>query len=308
MENRSHALMTGIFTIALLVAAALAGIWFNRDRAKTIPYEIVTTQSMAGLNPQATVRYRGLEVGRVEDISFDPRVTGQILIRLSVDTETPVTTTTFASLGYQGVTGLAFLQLDDDRTGSPRLASSPSAVARIPMRPGLLDQIEQRGLAILEKTEHITASLDKLVSPENQQTMLNAFDSIGKTAAAYGEIPKRLQPALDELPGLTRKLDQTAASVNTLATNANGMVTKLQAPDGPVERLNSAIGSLQGVTSSLETDALPHINDVTDQARSTLRAVKRTAESFSDRPQSILFGGPKAQPGPGEPGFAAPTK
>lgn len=308
MENRSHALMTGIFTIALLVAAVLAGIWLNRDRTKTIPYEIVTTQSMAGLNPQATVRYRGLEVGRVEDINFDPRVTGQILIRLAVDTETPVTTTTFATLGYQGVTGLAFLQLDDDRTGSPRLPSGPGNVARIPMRPGLLDQIEQRGLAILEKTEHITANLDKLVSPENQQAIISAFDNIGKTAAAYGEIPKRLQPALDELPGLTKKLDQTAASVNTLATNANGMVTRLQAPDGPVERLNGAIGSLQGVTSSLETEALPHITDVTDQARSTLRAVKRTADSFSDRPQSILFGGPKAQPGPGEPGFAAPTK
>lgn len=308
MENRSHALMTGIFTIALLVAAVLAGIWLNRDRTKTIPYEIVTTQSMAGLNPQATVRYRGLEVGRVDDISFDPRVTGQILIRLSVDTETPVTTTTFATLGYQGVTGLAFLQLDDDRTGSPRLPSGPGAVARIPMRPGLLDQIEQRGLAILEKTEHITANLDKLVSPENQQTIIGAFDNIGKTAAAYGEIPKRLQPALDELPGLTRKLDQAAGSVNTLANNANSMVTRLQAPDGPVERLNGAIGSLQGVTSSLETEALPHINEVTDQARSTLRAVKRTADSFSDRPQGILFGGPKAPPGPGEPGFAAPTK
>ena len=29
---------------------------------------------------QATVRYRGLEVGRVDDIVFDPRVTGQILL------------------------------------------------------------------------------------------------------------------------------------------------------------------------------------------------------------------------------------
>jgi phospholipid/cholesterol/gamma-HCH transport system substrate-binding protein len=47
---------------------------------------------------------------------------------------------------------------------------------------------------------------------------------------------------------------------------------------------------------------------MTDEARSSLRAVKRTANSLSDRPQSILFGGPKPQPGPGEPGFAAPTK
>jgi phospholipid/cholesterol/gamma-HCH transport system substrate-binding protein len=308
MENRSYALMTGIFTIALLIAAVLGAIWLNRDRSETIPYEIVTTQSIPGLNPQATVRYRGLEVGRVDDIMFDPRVTGQILIKLSVDTDTPVTNTTFASLGYQGVTGLAFLQLDDDRTGSPRLQSSPKQVARIPMRPGLLDQIEKRGLAILEKTEKITESLDRLMSPENQQVMIGAFDKIGKTAAAYGEIPKRLEPTLDRLPALTSKLDQAVTSVNTLATNANGVVGKLGAPNGPIDRMNTAIGSLQGVTSNLELQTLPHLNNMTDEATTTLRAVRRTANALSDRPQSILFGGPNAQPGPGEPGFVAPTK
>ena len=77
MENRSHALMTGIFTLVLLAAAILAGLWFNRDRTERVPFQIVTTQSIPGLNPQATVRYRGLEVGRVDDIIFDPRTTGQ---------------------------------------------------------------------------------------------------------------------------------------------------------------------------------------------------------------------------------------
>lgn len=304
MENRSHALMTGIFTIALVIAAVLAGIWLNRDRTETVPFEIVTTQSIPGLNPQATVRYRGLEVGRVDDILFDPRVTGQILIKLSVDIGTPVTTTTFASLGYQGVTGLAFLQLDDDRTGSPRLRGG----SRIPMRPGLLDQIEKRGLAILERTERITASLDRLVSPENQQIMIGAFDNIGKAAAAYGEIPKRLGPTIDRLPALAAKLDQTAGSVNALATNANGMVGDLRAPDGPISRMNAAIGSLQGVTTGLEMKTLPQLNNVSDEATTTLRSVRRAANALTDRPQSILFGGPNAQPGPGEPGFTAPAK
>jgi phospholipid/cholesterol/gamma-HCH transport system substrate-binding protein len=189
MENRSYALMTGFFTVALLVAAILIGLWLNRDRTTMHPYEIVTTQTIPGLNPQATVRYRGLEVGRVDDIVFDPRVTGQILIKLSIEEGTPVTKTTFASLGYQGVTGIAFIQLDDDRTGSPLLASDKDHVARIPLRPGLLDQLEKRGLAILEKTERITDSLNNVLSKENQDKLTGAFDSINKAAAAYAEIP-----------------------------------------------------------------------------------------------------------------------
>lgn len=312
MENRSHALMTGLFTIALLVAAVLAGIWFNRDRTEKVPYEIVTTQSIPGLNPQAAVRYRGLEVGRVDDIIFDPRVTGQILIKMSVDAGSPITTTTFASLGYQGVTGIAFVQLDDDRSGSPLVHSDKEHVARIPLRPGLLDQLEKRGLVILEKTEHITESIDKLMSPENRQTIVGAFDNIGKAAAAYGKLPAKIEPTLDRLPALAAKLDAAADSVTSTARNYDRLATGLQAPDGPIARLNTTVDrvgtSLEGVTSDLELQTLPHLTEMTDEAKTSLRAIKRTANSLSDRPQGLLFGAPDAQPGPGEPGFAPPTK
>jgi phospholipid/cholesterol/gamma-HCH transport system substrate-binding protein len=315
MENRSHALMTGIFTIALLVATVLIGLWFNRDKTELVPYEIATTQSIPGLNPQATVRYRGLEIGRVDTIVFDPRVTGQILIRLSVDESSPITSTTFASLGYQGVTGIAFIQLNDERTGSPRLKTDPDAIARIPLRPGLLDQLEDRGLAILDKAEVIMGSLDELLSPENRATMVGAFESVDRAAEAYAAIPQRLDPVLNQLPALVTKVDRSMDSINTLATSATAMTrnydnlaTRLQAADGPIERLNTTIGSLGAATSELELETLPHVVQMTDEARASLRAVRRTANSFSDRPQSILFGNPGDAPGPGEPGFAPPTK
>ncbi|MDY0975825.1 MlaD family protein [Massilia sp. CFBP9012] len=315
MENRSHALMTGIFTIALLVATVLIGLWFNRDKTELVPYEIVTTQSIPGLNPQATVRYRGLEIGRVDEIIFDPRVTGQILIRLSVDAASPITNTTFATLGYQGVTGIAFIQLDDERTGSPRMATGSDRIARIPLRPGLLDQLEDRGLAILEKAEKVTASLDELLSEDNRAKMVGAFESVDRAADAYAAIPQRLDPVLDQLPGLVNKVNRSMDSVDTLATSATSMTrnydqlaTRLQAPDGPIERLNTTIGALGAATSHLELETLPHVVQMTDEARASLRAVRRTANSFSDRPQSILFGTPGDAPGPGEPGFVPPTK
>ncbi|WP_308622131.1 MlaD family protein [Massilia sp. Se16.2.3] len=252
MENRSYALMTGVFTIALLVAAILVGLWLNRDKNEFAPYEIITTQSIPGLNPQATVRYRGLEVGRVDEIVFDPKVTGQILIRLSVEEGSPITTTTFASLGYQGVTGIAFIQLDDDRTGSPLLRTDPEHVGRIPLRPGLLDQLEKRGLAILDRTEQITARINNLMSDENQRIIIGSFDNISRAAEAYGKIPERLGPTIDKLPRLADKLEQSLTSFDTFADSATSTVrnydrlaTGLQAPDGPLNRLNDAIGSLR---------------------------------------------------------------
>ncbi|RJG11700.1 MlaD family protein [Massilia cavernae] len=319
MENRSHALMTGFFTIALVIAAIMVGLWLNRDKVEWVSYQIATTHSIPGLNPQAAVRYRGLEVGKVDDISFDSAVSGRIMIRLSVDPEAPVTTTTFASLGYQGVTGIAFIQLDDDKTGSPLLKTSDDRPAVIPLRPGFLDQLEKRGVVILEKTEELMTRADNLLSPANQKVMLAAFENISKTAEAYGEIPKQLEPTLARLPGLTRRAEDSMASFNELSASASSMTrnfdqlaTSLQAPDGPIARLNTTVdrvgGSLEAVTNDLELQTLPHLVAMTDEARTSLRAVRRTATSLTDRPQSILFGAPNGEPGPGEPGFSAPTK
>jgi phospholipid/cholesterol/gamma-HCH transport system substrate-binding protein len=319
MENRSHALMTGFFTIALLAAAILAGIWFNRDRVERAPYEIATVQSIPGLNPQAAVRYRGLDVGQVDEIVFDRNRAGQILIRLSIDKEAPVTSTTYATLGYQGVTGIAFIQLDDEKTGSPLLASAPERVARIPLRPGLLDQLEKRGLVILEKAEQITTSLNDMLNPHNQKVILGAFEKVGRAADAIEAVPKKLEPALARLPQLTDKAEQSLTSFNELSKSATKMTrnfdqlaSSLQGPDGPLQRLNTTIdrvgGSLEGVTADLELETLPHIVTMADEARTSLRAVRRTANTFNDRPQSLLFGSPNGTPGPGEPGFVAPTK
>jgi phospholipid/cholesterol/gamma-HCH transport system substrate-binding protein len=117
MENKSHALMAGLFTLLLGIALIAAAVWLGRDTVQRTTYEIATRSSVSGLSAQSDVRYRGLEVGKVESLRFDPATPGQILVRIAVDPTTPVTASTFAQLGYQGVTGLGYIQLDDD--GAP---------------------------------------------------------------------------------------------------------------------------------------------------------------------------------------------
>src|ERR1035437_9133534 len=115
MENKAHALAAGAFVLlvgAMLVALA---IWLTRDSGVRRVYEMSTREAVSGLQPQAAVRYRGIDVGKVAQIGFDPQATGNVLVRIAVDDKAPITKSTFATLGYQGVTGLAFVQLADQR-------------------------------------------------------------------------------------------------------------------------------------------------------------------------------------------------
>jgi phospholipid/cholesterol/gamma-HCH transport system substrate-binding protein len=92
----------GIFV--LVVAALLAGlaVWLTRDNREYQLYEMSTKDGVSGLQPQATVRYKGVPVGKVVRIGFDPQIPGNVLIRIAVGEDTPVTPATYAQLGYQG--------------------------------------------------------------------------------------------------------------------------------------------------------------------------------------------------------------
>ena len=135
MENKSHALAAGIFV--LVIAAMLAGlaVWLTRDNANYEQYELSTRDGVSGLQPQAAVRYKGVAVGKVTRIGFDPQVNGNVLIRIAVNEQAPISPTTFAVLGYQGVTGLAHVLLDDAEQPYPELPPGPSGLPRLPLHP-----------------------------------------------------------------------------------------------------------------------------------------------------------------------------
>lgn len=310
MENKAHALIAGLFTIVLLAAAIAVAMWLNRDRVERVPYELATKLSLPGLNPQAAVRYRGLDVGRVEEIRFDPQVPGQILVRISVNPDTPITRSTYGTLGYQGVTGIAYVQLDDDGTNLVRLPSSAEDPARIELRPSLFDTLQNKGLAIMVQVEELAKRVNALMSTENQETVLAAVNNVSQAASELETIPRQLQPTLSRLPELTSQAQRSLDAITRLTRQVNDMAASLQAPGGTVDRLSATVsdisdaaGDVSAVARRLETELLP----LTSEVHSSLRLFNRTLEGFGSRPQSLLFGAPPVTPGPGEEGFVAPV-
>ncbi|CAD6531664.1 hypothetical protein LMG28727_02839 [Paraburkholderia kirstenboschensis] len=315
MENKSHAFWAGLFTVVLLAAIATAAFLFNVDRAVRVPYDLIARTNVTGLFTDAAVRYRGLDVGKVQSIKFDRDHPGQILIRILVDTHAPITHSTFGSLGFQGVTGIAFIQLDDTGRDPSPLASSAKQVAQLPMHPGLLDQLQQRGDVLLKKLEKVTDDVDNLLSQEMVDQLHGTAASIQKAADGVATLTHQMAPVAGKLPGTIDKLDRTLASTNQL-------ITSLNRADGPFETnlnkvgtaaqqagdaLTAMNGSLQDLSARVGYDTLPRVNSLAEDVRSAARSVDRAADTFSTSPRSVLFGAPAAAPGPGEAGFTWPA-
>ena len=321
MENKSHALAAGIFV--LVVAALLAGlaVWLTRDSANYEQFELSTKDGVSGLQPQAAVRYKGVAVGKVTRIGFDPQVNGNVLIRIAVNEQAPISPTTFAILGYQGVTGLAHVLLDDADQPYPELPPGPSGLPRLPIKPSPFGKLAEQAPAILGQVDEATRRVNQLLSDGNQQKLTEALGNLALAAGSVHTlsqrldttVAQRLDPALAALPPLAgdarktlQSLQQAGASVSALAADMGKTTQRLNAEGGVIDQITLGTQALGRVADQFGTSTLPRLNRAADDTGRAARQLGRTAGGVSDNPQLFLYGSGRIPPGPGEPGFAAP--
>ena len=141
MESRSHAIAAGLFAIILSCALVGALWWFSDRRDATRDVLLVSSGSVNGLNVQATVRYRGIVAGKVAAINLDPADPRNVLVTARIRTDLPITRATRARLANQGVTGLAFIALDDAGDDPVPLLGGGGGPPRLKLAPGLVDEV-----------------------------------------------------------------------------------------------------------------------------------------------------------------------
>lgn len=322
MENKSHAIAAGAFVLALLAVLIGLAFWLSRDRGDYEVYELSTRDTVTGLQPQAQVRYKGVSVGKVTRIGFDPAVEGNVLLRIAVDRDAPVTDRTFASLNLQGVTGLAFIQLDEAKEPLPPIPPGASGLPRMPLRSSQLGQLLDRVPAILGQVDEATRRINQILGDDNQKRLAAVLDNAASATANIAQLTGRIEqtlatrvdPALAKVPVLVDQAGTTMASLRTAADKVSGTADsvrtttdRLNAADGPLDRLATGTQALSVAADTLAASTLPRVNQVADDASRAMRQLTRTVNGIGDNPQALIFGNGTVDAGPGEPGFRVPV-
>ena len=306
MENRSHALLAGLFLLILGAAAVAALWWFSGRQEDSSRYVVETRSNVTGLNAQAQVRYRGIRVGKVESIKLDPADARTTLIGISVRKDIPVTRGTIAKLGYQGVTGIAHILLEDDGSDAAPLVPNAEGGVRIAMRDSLVQELADVGGDTLRQARELLISMNDLLRPENRQAMSRTLANLEASSRHAREASERLQQVLN--PDNMRRIDsvlahaeQTVAQAAPFFAEARGLVARLQTASGKFE---TALGDANsGGVGAL----VPRLNELTVEFASTTHQLNRVLRMLEESPQSLIFGHRAVAPGPGEPGFEAPS-
>lgn len=323
MENKSHAFAAGLFVLVVTALVVGLGVWLTRDRGNYQSYELSSAEGVAGLQPQAAVRYKGVSVGRVTHIGFDSQANGNVLIRIAVSVDAPITPTTFAVLGYQGVTGLAYVLLDDAGEPYPAIAPGPSGLPRLPLRTSPFTQLFDQGPAILSRVQEATERINQVLSDDNQRLLRELLANTGQAAGSVhtlsqrldATVQQRLDPALAALPPLAREATGALQSMRQAGEQVSGMAAeigqtakRINAPGGTLEQTERGAQALAQAVERFGTTTLPRMERAADETARAARLTGRAASSLGENPQGILYGPGRGQPGPGEPGFTAPQR
>jgi phospholipid/cholesterol/gamma-HCH transport system substrate-binding protein len=292
VENRAHALAAGLFTLVLAAALIAAGLWFRRDNISFTQYLVTTTSSITGLKVEAPVRFRGVDVGRVEAIGIEPGGSGRINIRIGVQDETPITRSTFAQLGYQGVTGLAFVSLDDDGSSSEPLKAPEGQLARIEMRPSIFDS----GMDLVASARELSNRVSDLLNEDNRKLFRRALAGFEQASRQTAVLAERLQGGAGEVPALVGDARVALADVSRLAR-------KLEERSQAFDRMAASMEELGTASRSFNNETLPRVNALVEQLQREARTLDRVLSALEDNPRSFIFGAQRSAPGPGEAGF-----
>jgi phospholipid/cholesterol/gamma-HCH transport system substrate-binding protein len=135
MEKDASYFTVGIFVTLAFLALVGFSIWLagGHDFAKYQRYTIYFTDPVSGLTNEATVKYKGVQVGRILDIRLAPERTDLVKVDVEVKEETPIRAGTVAGIEIHGITGQSYIELDTATTDMDlpmRIAGEPYPVLK----------------------------------------------------------------------------------------------------------------------------------------------------------------------------------
>lgn len=308
MGKNKHALITGLFLVIFVVAVSAIIYWIGHFERERNVYVISTREAVAGLNPESTVFYRGIAVGKVLKIKFDPDDSGIILVPIEVDKNIIFTKGVFATLRLKGVTGLTQIQLADAGKISESLpANSHDKADRIPLVPSMTDKLLDSGEKLLAKADHLMMRLDGLLNDENVENIGDILGNLKNLSDKLIDLNKSLDKALVGIPALSHDAQATLKHINGLTIELQTLSRELRTLSIKTGQLTDKAGLFSDTGKDVGTllihTTLPKMNALLTDLQATSRKIKSAATLLENNPQSLLLGTEPAEPAPGEPDY-----
>jgi len=300
MEREANYTAVGAFVLLITSMAGLFVYWYagSSDARDYTRYEIYFEGSVSGLNRGSTVRYLGVEVGRVTAIRIDRRASDRVQVIADIDTQAPISKETLASLSLQGVTGLLYIDLLAEADSKRRMEPVPSE------RYPVIDSVRSNFDLFLSSLPDVVGRAADLVdrasqvlSDENIRALSNTMRNIEAGAAT---LPATLKDAAD----VVAEFKASVADVRAAAAGARTLIDS-SGPDlaAAAEHIRNISLNLATTTANLDRlmtahredlgfflrDSLPEMERLVRDSRRAAQEFRELSRSLKADPSQLLY-------------------
>jgi phospholipid/cholesterol/gamma-HCH transport system substrate-binding protein len=300
VEREANYTAVGAFVLFIVLAGIGFVYWYSdsREHREYHRYEIYFTGSVSGLDKGSAVRYLGVGVGRVVELLIDPRDSARVEVIVDIDAATPISEHTVAQLQLQGVTGLLYIDLMDDRTGkraAPAIAGFRFPVIR--SAPSQFDVFLSSLPELVADAGEVVRRANQLLSDTNLNAVAGALASIESAARSLPQTSRELSALVAELRGATAELAASAKGAHELI-GATSPDLKASAERLRVisEHLADATAQLDGLIKdnradvrAFARDGLPEVERFLREGRAAAEDIRALANSLREDPAQLLY-------------------
>jgi phospholipid/cholesterol/gamma-HCH transport system substrate-binding protein len=304
MEREANYAAVGAFVLLVSLVGVLFVYWYSdtREHRDYNRYEIYFPGSVSGLEKGAAVRYLGVGVGRVHDLRIDPRDSSRVEVIVDVDATTPISEHTVAELQLQGITGLLYIDLSEDRSG--KHLAPPVASLRYPVirsAPSGFDVFLAGLPEVVAAAGNLVNRASRLLSDDNLAAVASAVANLDKASAG-------LPHTVHDLEALIAELRSASTDLAAASHTAHGMLEAVD-PDvrASAQRLRTIADNLTDASAQLDAvisenrqdiraftrDGLPEIERFVREGRAAAHDIRELSNSLRENPAQLIYQPPQ---------------
>lgn len=298
MDNKNFAV--GLFVALALAAFAVATLWLTGKQGSepTVNYSMFFEKDVGGLMLGGPVFYLGVEVGTVtamEIVSGDP-------MRVRVDAEVlksaPVNAGTYASLAFQGITGIAVIKLNaDPGKHEPLRREEDSKYLVITVRNTGFSALMAKAPNIVDKLDSVLVQINQILGAENREFVSGILGDLATVSSALAsreeaikEIPLLLNKAIEELHVTLVEVREMAGN---LEPGLSSTITSLDQATGSLAKMAGRMevwtATNDAEMSAFMEDGLGQVPALVADARRTLREIEKLVKDLREDPSTLIY-------------------
>lgn len=300
MDTKINFFKIGIFILIFTLMLLAVIFWLGKygfEKKKFDEYTIYFKESVSGLNVGSAIKYKGFEVGNVNEIKINPNNSEEIELNILIQKGTPIKEDNYAILGNLGITGLKYIELKGGTNDSPLLKENEAGIKIIQSKTSDLVSLFDSTQDITQEFMLVLNQIKKVLDDKNIDKFSNILTKSENSASKIEQLSdylikneKKIDLLLKDISNLVKTSNESFISVNKSATSFKELSNEF------LKELKDGNFNLK----ELSAESFDSLNKVLNSLDETLVETQNLINEIEQSPSDLIFKQKSIKYGPGE--------